>query len=573
MLENFALEQFSLRDAGGRLFYLKYNELQTELGEGRWVSLLEALGEEESRVKELGVHAREICPLIEELDEVYGKTGNSTHDYRKRVRRRAGRVRSEPDPVKKIRMLSTYFTAGRNHSKLLNKLTRYMLAGSDGDYTAHMISLFTFSIDLLCRLMSNKKRKTGRPAAFHSIEAARGAAKNGQHPVTIIATLLHDLVEERVDYWVNDRMAELHLGQAGKMTPEDRVRFLEEYLGEYNDHAAGTYYAIGLELVSHVSLFPRPDRYYQILNSAMQALANLSRTPDTTYYAYLKRLLYPKYGRVDSIRRSGLLRVLSEVILDPVPLLDLYLEKVDGFYLTGSGEFFSREEIKKNAFREILSKILDRLNNTRDMEVYEGFSVAQRLYGAGFKNIYFIQAVEDKLSRPGLPFVERRLIEAKFLNKPKIAALYQILKDILELEREWLGRQTLETLRVEMERYKDTGGFTRLTASRGAFDGIIELFNNITLGHKELLADLDNDKGLQAECLVAFKSILEWMIAMPSLIRQEMNEKGLNDPNESQYFRYRIRGLGPRLEEKGRGPKGLARRGIRIKSFKRKVIP
>ena len=112
-----------------------------------------------------------------------------------------------------------------------------------------------------------------------------------------------------------------------------------------------------------------------------------------------------------------------------------------------------------------------------------------------------------------------------------------------------------------------------MTPSRGAFDGLIEFFNNITLGHKELLGDLEQDKGLQAECLIGFKSVLEWMIALPALIRKEVGSKGSGDARASQYSRYRIRGLGPRLEEKGRGPRGPASSGIKVKTFQRRVLP
>jgi len=574
MLTGIEQESITLYDASGERVDHTYSTLRLEMGQGRWISLAEALAEEADRVAAMHRHAERICSRIEALSRYHERIERDRARFLAQRLQRAEGFSSAMSPEARVKLLNSYYTLDRGHERVLEELVTHLLAGSDGDYTAHMISLFQYAIDLVCRLTRGDTRKTGRPAAFHPLEAARGAAKNGQHPVTILATLLHDVVEDRVAGWLHERvLADLTArGETRDPGPEDRARTVRERIDEYNDVAAGTFYGIGLFLASHVLHFPRPDTYYQVLHSTMEALANLSRTPDTTYYSYLKQLLYPKYGSPDAIRRSSLVSVLRESHPDPEPLLDHYLEQVDGFYQTGVGEFYSQEELKRNAFREILSKILDRLNNTRDMERADGFSVASRLYGAGFKNLYFAQAIEGKLSRPGLPFVERRLIEAKFLNKPKIAALYQVLVDTDLIEGEWLGRETVAGLRQEIEKYKATGGFTRLTTAKGAFDGLVALFNNITLGHKDMLAMLEQDRGLQAECLIAFKAVLEWMIAMPALLRREVQEQGLENPRDSRFARYRIRGLGPQLEERGRGPKGLAAEDVQIKTFKRRVI-
>jgi len=74
----------------------------------------------------------------------------------------------------------------------------------------------------------------------------------------------------------------------------------------------------------------------------MEMVEKLSRTRDLSYYQYLQLFVYPRRGEPDTIRRADLLRILAEEFEDPGLLLDEYLENVDGFYQTPSGEFISR---------------------------------------------------------------------------------------------------------------------------------------------------------------------------------------------------------------------------------------
>ena len=131
MLDRFALEQFSVRDASGRRFFLRYDELEVELGEGRWLTLLDALHEEDAKVRELKEYSAQICPTIVELDKIYDKIEAELGAYLRKKKVKAERITKETDPSKRIKLLGSYFTLNAAHRKLLAGLTRYMLAGSE----------------------------------------------------------------------------------------------------------------------------------------------------------------------------------------------------------------------------------------------------------------------------------------------------------------------------------------------------------------------------------------------------------------------------------------------------------
>ena len=320
--------------------------------------------------------------------------------------------------------------------------------------------------------------------------------------------------------------------------------------------------------------FPAPVRYYESLHSIMDMVDALSRRRDMSYYAYLQRLLYPdEKPRLDPMPRKTLLKFLRREFSNAPFLLSAYLDNIHNFYGTRLGEFPARDEVRRNGFRSILAKALDRLHNTRDLTRENGFTIPQRLYGTGFKNIFFIQAVEDKTKRKGFNTEERRLIEVAFLNKIKVAALYQILDDIEELQKTKTGRKTIQWLERDMEQYKKCGAFRRLTRARktGLFDGVMDFFNEITLGRKSNLAELDKNIVEQARVLVAFRAVLEAFLVYPALIREDLDRRNLKNPNRSAYRRYRITGMGPHLERRtdARADQGLDQ--LKLKTFNRRV--
>jgi hypothetical protein len=567
-------------DREGRI---RYKDLLIELGDNRLVSLAEALHEEQERVQEFNRIANRLTQKIEKLNPYYDLIDADPHGHYLECERRRHGLADMPY-TKRIQALNTYYTVHPEHARILTELTRHLLAGSEGDHSPHLISLMQRAVDMICRVMRSIPRKSKRAAAIHPIEAARGAARNGLRELSIIPTLLHDIIEEKLDLWTEELIEhELEDPRYGEYTGKRmkdvpvqlRHRIIGKHLDAYNDHASGIYFEIALSLFDHVRYFPTPHRYHESLHSIMEIIAALSRRRDMSYYAYLQGLLYPKADApLDGIERSRLLQELAAIFPNAERLLDDYLAQVQNFYETGLGEFSAKEEVRRNAFREILVKILDRLNNTRDMDRGLGFSIPKRLYGTGFKNIFFLQALEDKLRRPSFNTEERRLIEVKFLNKPKVAALYQILDDIEFLGREFLGREMMEFLEREIDRYRCTRSFRRLTppGRSGYFNGLIYLFNEITLGRKSSLVELEKRRDKQAEVLVAFKAVLEAYLVYPALIREDQAAQGFHRHSQSEYRPYRIEGMGPGLEARSDARKEQGVELLNLKTFSRHVI-
>ena len=570
-------------DKEGREATIRYGDLMIPLGEDRLCSLADCLLEERDRVFEFNHIADQLTNLVRKLNPFYDEIdADPLAHYELCQQRRTDLYKLSN--TKRIQALNTYYTVNKSHARILRDLTHHLLAGSEGDHSAHNTSLIQRALDMMCKVMRHVKRKTSRAAAIHSIEAARGAAKNGLRVITIIPTLLHDQLEEELDNWT-EAMVDKELtdpvygdccGLSMKQVPPVlRHKIIQKHIDSFNDRASTIFFSIALQLYDHIRFFPNPARYYETLHSIMQIVAALSRRPDMSYYTYLQELLYPKPdATLDTMSRSRLLTGLRETNPNPGPLLDEYLHTVHSFYETDLGSFSAKDEVRRNAFREMLAKILDRLNNTRDMDRDLGFSIPKRLYGTGFKNIFFLQALEDKFRKPSFNTEERRLIEIKFINKPKIAALYQGLEDIEFLGREFLGREMIEFLFKEIDRYRGTRAFRRLTppGRSGYFNGLIYLFNEITLGRKSNLVELEKRRDKQAEVLVAFKAVLESYLVYPALIREEQQARGFKRINQSAYRPYRIEGMGPSLERRSTARKEQAVDLLNLKSFSRRIV-
>ncbi len=574
MLDDIAGRKIRHFDEQGRCHTIRYDELMIGMGESCKLSLVECLYEEKKRIEEFKKNAKYLSSILIDLEAIHGEIEKDLDSYTRSMNQRCSNINSLPS-AKRLRALDDYYVIDRKHGKLLDKLTSYLLSGSEGDHSAHSVSLLRRALDYTCRVMRNKRRKTMQPAAVHAIEAAKGAAKNGLRVMTVIATLMHDVVEERLDDWteklIDQELQNPDYGEyAGKkmkdVPRELRYRIIQKHIDAYNDRASGIFFAIGLTLYDHIRRFPVPGRYYESLHSTMEMVAALSRRRDQSYYGYLRQLLYPK---PDAERDTMSYQSLRQELLTDLPntdeLLQPYLVHIHSFYETELGSFSARDEVRRNAFREILAKILDRLNNTRDMAREAGFSIPARLYGTGFKNIFFLQAIEDKLRRPSFNTEERRAIEVKFLNKPKVAALYQILEDIEQFRRDGMG-ELIDFLDNEIVRYMATKNFWRLTppGRGGYFNGLIYLFNDITLGRKSSLAELERNPEKIAEVLVAFRAVLESFLVYPALYPAE-------DGNRGRRRRvYRIRGMGPGLERHSRS--NLHHEKLQLKTFSRVVI-
>lgn len=576
-------ELISIYDRSGRSRTVRYDELRVQLGWNRSLTLADALAEEQHKIDEFRRNRERFRGPLSKLNRYLCQNEHRRLELLLAARRRCQQAVADARTRSQRRaLLRGYYELSSFHGRVLDQLLAYVLGGSEEDHSANARSVIRFALDHLVFAMRKQARKSGGPTVFHSVEAARGAAKNGQPLETILATLLHDLVEDLLDEWSE----ELILGVIAreeryvqfrqltlKVVPaEVRTAILREHAESYSDRAAGIYYGVGLALYEHVRLFKAPERYCECLHSTMQMLAHLSRTRDTSYYNYLEQVLHPRSRRTDPIERRVLLEALAQEVAEPELLLDDYLAEVDNFYRTPLGEFPSREEEVRNAQREVLAKILDRLNNTRDMDRADGFSVAKRLYGAGYKNIYLLQAIEEYLAVPGLTSQERRIIEMKFLNKPKVAALHQVRSDLAFLERQ-IGTEAMGRLRGDLETYKRRSDFHRITsAGDSPYDGIILLFNEAILGNKRGLERLEQDPLREAGVALAFQAVLEYFLAYPLLMpedrRTPLPRKGGGSPSLSGY---RILGLGAGLEGRAlEGAPGVE--DLPIKSFRREVV-
>lgn len=587
---------------------IAYSDLLLPLGEGHEISLADYLEQEEQRVWELRRNARRISGRIDALNEIYRLHLVNPEKLLDVWNWRTRGVRRLPHE-ERIEILNTYYQVSKtDHGRLLDEIMVYLMAGSEGDHSAHELSLIRFALDFTMWSMRDTRRKTGVPAAFHSIESARGVAKNGRSAITIIGALYHDVLEEILDDYADTLVADVAENDpeiramvevAGKMTEEIRLEIIRRNIDTYNDRATGIYYAIGLFLFYHLRMFPFPDRYYQFVNSLMEVLENLSRTKDTSYFTYIRRFVYPPDRTVDPIDRKALGEAVAHYFPNAEELLDEYLIHVEGFYKTAYGTSRSQEELQRNVFREILCKIVDRMNNTRDLDRHY-FSISKRLYGAGFKNLYIVQAIEEKMNRNSrMPSEERCLINAKFLVKPKVAALYQMLDEIEHI-RAKIGDKPIQEIEDFLAGdYMASPAFREVRAKGGgrpgsrprkgrdakhehveppAVDGTVEFFTRVILGEKGLLKDVDADLVRAATMALVFRSLFEAFIAYPALIERERAEgrDGLAAAQagaaDSRFQPFRIKGLNPSLEERIEVSVSRCARELDLKTFRRQII-
>jgi len=597
----FASREITCFDRSGRREVLRYSELMLPMGEEREVSLAEYLDDEEQKVWALRRNSRVIGDVIEQLNDLYRLHQVTPEDMLSVWEKRTRGIEALPHADRLALLNSYYLIPKSDHGKLLDHVMTYMMGGAEGDHSAHELSLIRFGLDFTLWSMRNLRRRTGIPGGFHAVESARGAAKNGRSAITIMGALFHDVLEEILDDAADlmcqraaDDLPEFRarIEAVGKIDDAIRLDMIRANIDAYNNQASGVYYAIGLFLFSHIRKFPFPDRYYQFLNGLMGVIENLSRTRDTSYFSYIQRFVYPKERPPDPVRREDLVQAINEVFPRAEQLLDEYLEKIEGFYTTRFGTFRSQEDVQRNAFREILCKILDRLNNTRDLD-RRFFSTSKRLYGAGFKNLYIVQAIDEKTHKNLMPSEERRLIDQKFLYKPKVAALYQMLDEIEHFERS-LGRDAVRDIEQHIaSTYLNTPAFRQVTSKSGSktarfkrgddgrlqvvdaspnVDGTIEFFTRVILGEKKGLQELDDDLPRAAAIAVVFRFLFEAFLAYPVLIEVDA-ACGVHAPNEeSRYEPFRIKGLNKTLEDRVRVTHYDAARGLELKSFRRRVV-
>jgi hypothetical protein len=594
----FATREITCFDRSGRREVLRYSELMLPMGEEREVSLAEYLDDEEQKIWELRRNSRAIGDLIDQLNDLYRLHQVAPEDMLDAWDKRTRGLEAMTHAERLARLNSYYLVPKSDHGRLLDRIMEYMMAGAEDDHSAHELSLIRFGLDFALWSMRNLRRRTGAPGGFHAIESARGVAKNGRGAITIMGALFHDVLEEILDDAADlmcQRVAEefpdvrARIEGAGKITEDIRLDIIRAHIDDYNNQASGVYYAIGLFLFAHIRRFPFPDRYYQFLNGLMGVVENLSRTKDTSYFSYIQRFVYPKERPPDAIRREDLVAAISEVFPRADAVLTEYLEKVEGFYTTRFGTFRSQEELQRNAFREILCKIVDRLNNTRDLDRHF-FSVSKRLYGAGFKNLYIVQAIDEKTRKNQMPSEERRLIDLKFLNKPKVAALYQMLDEIEHLEGE-IGKPAVREIEAHLSTtYLHTPAFREVRSgvlAKGSpskvgrarepadlpnVDGTIEFFTRAVLGEKNLLGQLDNDLPRATAIAIVFRFLFEAFLAYPVLIEVDA-ACGVHAPDEeSRYEAFRIRGLNKTLEDRVHVATHDAARGLDLRSFRRRIV-
>jgi hypothetical protein len=570
-------------DTRGQSGQIKYDELMIQMGEAHRLSLSDCIAEEIAHIEEFQFNAAKLSRLIRALNPIYDEIEKNRAEFIRQSGEKARNI-NRLSYNKRIRLLDTYYTLNGKHDRILRKLTDHLLDGSEADQSAHSISLIRRSVDYTCRVMRRQVRKNKRPSALHAIESARGAARNGLRTISIIATLLHDVLEERLDEWteqlIDKELADpLYGDYSGKQMKGIplalRHKIIQKHIDAYNDRATGIFFGMGLTLYDHIRRFPVPGRHFESLHSIAEMVAALSRRRDQSYYSYLQELLYPKPKAVlDTIEYERLREELELEHPRADDLLDPYLNHVHTFYQTRLGQFSAKEEVRRNAFREILAKILDRLNNTRDMERGHGFSIASRLYGTAFKNIFFLQAIEDKFRKPSFNTEERRLIEVKFLNKPKVAALCQILDDIRYMQEKYDLGKLFAFLEKEIERYMPTRAFRHLTppGKAGYFNGLIYLFNDITMGRKSNLIELEKHREKIAEVLVAFKAVLESFLVYPVMIREEEKADQSSGKHQSRFRPYRISGMGPGLERRSSAREENKTDVLTMKTFIREVI-
>ncbi len=567
-----------------------YDELMLPFGTDRMVTLAESLGEEALRAEEMAGNGARIGPRIAALNAIYKAHLPTSGSQFARWRDRTREVDTLQHAARVELLRSYYLIEGTDHGALLDELMEYLMAGSEGDHSIHEMTLIRFGLDSTLWSMRNHVRKSGQPAAFHSLEVARGVAKNGQNAVTILGALYHDVLEELLDDYADGLIARVVDADPalkaqvvrGKIPESVRLEVVHRHIEEYNNHAVGIYHAIGMFLYHHVRMFPFPERYYQLLNSLMEMVDKLSRTRDTPYFSYIHKFVFPRHRELDPIRKEDLVAAVSFYMPDSEALLDEYLSRIQEFYTTPQGTWTSREELQRNAFREILIKILDRLNNTRDLPPAD-FSLSKRLYGAGYKNLYMIQAIEQKMRRnKGMRSDERRLIEVKFLHKPKVAALFQMLEEIALLEDQ-LGAATMAEIESHLDdQYKATASFREVRPEpadradaddgsvRRSVDGTVEFFTRVLLGEKGLLKRLDDDLVQAAHVAIVFRSLFESFLAYPALAERDARSGG--SPELPRFEAFRIRGLDPNLEDKIHVPVDRLARQLHIKSFQRRLV-
>jgi hypothetical protein len=593
----FADRKIVCYDRARRREVIAYGDLLLPFGEGVQLSLADYLVLEEQKISELRENARETGVFIDELNAIYASRWVPGDEMMRRWVDATADLAQLPTSERIDRLNSYYLIPGTRHGELLDRVMAYMMCGSEGDHSPHEISLIRFALDLVLWSMRHARRKNGVPGAYHAVESARSVAKNGQPCITIMGALCHDVLEETLDLYTDRLVARVIASgeplenpprKGGKPTEATRLEIIRRHLDAYNTRASGIYYALGLFLFYHVRLLPFPERHCEMLRSLMCMLENLSRTRDMSYFSYVDKFMYPKgLETPDPIARQDLLAAIGRYFPSPERHLDDYFDKIEGYGQGGQPTEIGPEEMQRNAFREILCKIVDRLHNTRDLDRPQ-FSVSRRLYGAGFKNLYVVQAIEKKMAQSRvLRSDEQRIIERKFLHKPKVAALYQMIDETEYIGRK-LGPNRMGQIAAYMDYvYKRTRAFREVRFCRpdpeanpagqsAGYDGMVAYFTRVLLGSRVDLEALDKDLDWAAAVSTAFCSLFEAFIAHAALVDRERSELGATAGDRrrirTRFEPFRIRGLNASLERRLEVDSARVARDLPLTTFRRRVF-
>lgn len=398
----------------------------------------------------------------------------------------------------------------------IDALSSLLLGDAKERHSPQAQKLMKIGIDYLIKSHRKFFRKNGSPYSVHPFMVASLVAAEGVDFPTIIAAMLHDRVEESIDSYTARQS-----DNGNKVKEEDKA-----------NRASGILYSTGLYFYEQVRNFVFPQRYFGDINSMIDIIDKMSRTDGQTYYEYLQKLFYPKPPERQPMKLEHLMGSIDFEVQRAIrsfnghqegcgdELVEAYLKDIDNYYITHCGRKDNEpndDEKKRETYRIMIGKGWDRGHNTRDMDqdkYPDIFTVQKRLYGIGYKNAYFVQQLELKLSRQKIKGSEDMRICQRLLTDLRLATLTQLLHDEQTL-RDKLDDETVKNIEGMVDMYKQTSGFQRVTSvgEGSPLDGLIHRYDAKAQGDSSILKVLDGDETLQFWHVLAFRSLFENFIA------------------------------------------------------------
>ncbi|MFH1409336.1 MAG: hypothetical protein ABIH34_05490 [Nanoarchaeota archaeon] len=442
-------------------------------------------------------------------------------------------LESDLETAQRYRILTNFSEKIRSSIRLAHSQKQYSKIEKD------LLKIYRV-VKLTEELHTEHKRKDGREYVVHALEVMMMTRMHTDDYVTLAAALLHDIIEEQVDYEMKKEGYEKNEIEELGPWEEFKTRRTELRREELSDLRGILLKGLGTGTRTKDGKVIRGATYSEMEDIyAIVTKMSRYRTKDQSYHAFIEEMIDER-THIPAFRKGTKSRhVTKQHILKSCQIksadraVDVYDTQgrngripSDWDYLMmlrdacgGDPEYRSRLTVPLSF--EVLKEGIEARRPSQVM------NPKARLFKV-WKNIYFINRVRQYLStsRSAVESEEREILEKTQRS---------LIKDTLEETRKlqaYLGLYHFKELRIEtarevekdVKRYDQEGFFDKRTAKSNEadlprwrrFDGTVDFYTSWVHedeekpeSFREKIAELSENRLLQYEHTLAFKRLLK----------------------------------------------------------------